>query len=187
MKAIVVLAPGFEEIEAIHAIDILRRARVEVETVSLSENTVVLGSHGVPVVADKTLGESGDVCDAIVLPGGLRGVENMLQSDELIKKVQLYAKNGKYCAAVCAAPLVLKEAGVLSGHRFTCHPVVRDRMGEEVVEAPAVWDGKMVTGRSAGCAQAWALLLVEVLLGGVPESVASGLRCPEDGETVIRV
>lgn len=167
-KILVILSPGFEETEAITVIDVLRRAKLDVTTASLENNQTVLGSHSIAVIADVSLSEvlskATDTFDAIVLPGGMRGVENMLADQRVIDLVSAFAAANKVTAAVCAAPLVLEEAGVLEDHSFTCHPCIFDRITRSKrLEKAAVVDKNVVTGRSAGCALPWAIELAKVL------------------------
>lgn len=178
MKAYIILSPGFEETEAITVIDILRRARIDATTVALNENTAVMGSHGIVVIADATLREiRDDQGDALVLPGGMKGVENMLANESLLALVQKFHDDGKVIAAVCAAPLIPDKLGILGTKSFTCHPCVYDRLQSKgVQDVPTITDGQMVTGRSAGCAMIWSLALVKKLLGDYPDGLLNGLR-----------
>lgn len=185
MKIIVILAPGFEEMEAISAIDILRRAQLDVTTVSLLPNQTVLGSHDIPVIADMSLDdvlqkEPHAWCDALILPGGMRGVENMLSDTRLIDLVKALYDAQKVVAAVCAAPLVLDKAGILQGHAFTCHPCIFDRIRTDGRrEVAAITDRNIVTGRSAGCAMIWAMELTKTLVGS-DDAIRGGLAIIQD-------
>lgn len=182
MKAMVILSPGFEEMEAMAPVDVLRRAGIEAVTCALSENAVVCGSHDIPVVADMVLDEADAASfDCLVLPGGLRGVENMLACPELMALVGKFFNERKLIAAVCAAPLVLERAGVLACHRFVCHPVVRPKIvGESVPDAPYVLDGNLLTGLAAGHALPWAIAIAKKLLGSLPDGLLKGLCLPAD-------
>lgn len=181
MKILVILAPGFEETEAITVIDVLRRAKLEVITASLTSNQTVLGSHHIPIIADLSLD---DACknkntennfEALVLPGGMRGVENLIDDTRILPLVNAFYNNNKFIAAVCAAPLILDKAGILDGHNFTCHPCIFDRIRENGrVLVPAISDRTIVTGRSAGCALPWAIELTKTLTGNT-DAVLSGL------------
>lgn len=173
--AIVILAPGFEETEAVTVIDILRRADISTTTVSLTNNPIVPGSHGISLIADAIFDEIPQNFDALVLPGGLRGVENMLHSPALLNLVQQAARDQKILAAVCAAPLILDALGLLSPHTFTCHPCVHDRLSCPPTNDQATVHNTIVTGRSAGCALPWALTLADTLLGTAPASLRKGL------------
>ena len=176
---LVVLSPGFEEIEAVTVIDILRRAKIDVVTASLEDNPSVKGSHGIIVEADTTLSQINRAdFGTIVLPGGMRGVENMLQSERLKAVIDEMNRNDAVLAAVCAAPLVYDTMGLLEGRRFTCHPCIWDRVSHVAEDVPTLTDGRLVTGRSAGCAMPWSLALVEKLLGELPDGLLKGLRLP---------
>ena len=182
MQAYIILSPGFEEIEAITAIDILRRAGIGATTVSLNENAAVMGSHGIVVMADMVIGELDENAgDALVLPGGMKGVENMLASEALLSLAAKYHASGAVIAAVCAAPLVLDKLGILQAKQFTCHPCVYERLVVKgVQDVPTLTDGQIVTGRSAGCAMIWSLALVKKLLGNYPDGLLRGLRLEKD-------
>lgn len=167
MKIIVPLAEGFEEIEAINVIDILRRADVDVVTAGLKEGLAV-GSHKISVLPDTTL-EKIDYrdFDGLVLPGGAPGFINLGNDERILKMAREMDRAGKVVAAICAAPSVLIKAGVLQGRRATVSP-----SGKAQVEACAkfsedrvVVDGNLVTSRSPGTALEFALKLVEVLAG----------------------
>lgn len=177
---LVVLSPGFEEVEAITVVDLLRRAKIRVTTASLEDARTVMGSHGIFVTSDMTLKEAENLdFTGIVLPGGMRGVENMLGDDRLLGLVTKFNDAGKILAAVCAAPLILDKTGILKGEHFTCHPCVHERIQQEGLEkTPSCISGRIVTGRSAGCAMVWSLELIKVLLGEIPEAVLNGLRQP---------
>lgn len=181
-NALVILSPGFEETEAVTVIDILRRASIPVTTASLSDNQAVKGSHGITVMADTQLSSTDtSLYNVLILPGGLQGVENMLASQEILHLViDIYRREG-ILAAVCAAPLVLDAAGVLDHTAFTCHPTVRHRISDHsnLKPEPFVCSGRIITGRSAGCALNWAIALTEHLMGKVPEAFYAGLNSAE--------
>ena len=163
----VLLGTGFEEIEALTPVDLLRRAGVEVRTVGLN-GKIVTGSHAIGVEADITIGEL-DVRDAemLVLPGGLGGVASIRGCGKALEAVKAVYDSGKYVAAICAGPTVLADLGLLTGVRATCYPGQIPKMGDaQVVENSAcVTDGKIITGTSAGTAVPFALALIEALRG----------------------
>ncbi len=176
---LIVLSPGFEEIEAITAIDILRRAGIKVTTAAIGQNTTVTGSHNIPVEADALLsGICADDFSVLVLPGGMRGVENMIMCGQLQDIVRAMHQKNAILAAVCAAPLVFDRLGLLENHEFTCHPCIWDRISHPAQDVPTVTDDAFVTGRSAGCAMPWSLALVKKLLGELPDKLLPGLRLP---------
>jgi len=164
MKVLVPLAGGFEEIEAVTIIDILRRAAIDVTTVSLRDNPVK-GSHGISVTADKSIDEvkPGDY-QCIILPGGMPGSANLKKNNDILRLLREISENGGWIAAICAAPIVLSAAGLLKGKTATCFPgYEKDLDGAIISDEPVVVDGKLITGKGAGCAIPFALRLVEVL------------------------
>jgi 4-methyl-5(b-hydroxyethyl)-thiazole monophosphate biosynthesis len=165
-KAIVFLADRFEEVEAITPIDYLRRAGVELTTVSISGNKIVTGSHKVQVTADKTLAEADGVWDALLLPGGMPGAANLAASAELGKRLTEQAAAGRIVGAICASPaLVLAPLGLIEGRRFTCYPGMEEGVSGGVwVEDRVVIDGNIVTSRGAGTAADWAIALISLLV-----------------------
>lgn len=166
MKIIVPLADGFEEIEAVTIMDVLRRAGISVTSVFLRENPVI-GSHNIPVTADKNInGISAADYDSIVLPGGMPGSSNLKEDGRVIALIRDIHSRGRYIAALCAAPLVLGHAGVLKGIRATCYPGFEPQMtGAIPVPEPVVRDGQVITGKGPGCAIPFALALVEAFAG----------------------
>ena len=163
----ILLGTGFEEIEALAPVDLLRRAGVEVTTVGLN-GKIVYGSHRICVQADITIDEL-DISDAemIVLPGGLGGVASIRGCDKALEAVKAVAAAGKYVAAICAGPTVLADLGLLTGVNATCYPGQIPNMKDALVvpNAACVTDGKIITGTSAGTAVPFALALIEALKG----------------------
>lgn len=162
----VLLGTGFEEVEAIAPVDLLRRAGVSVLTVGV-DGKAVTGSHGITVEADITL-EQMDLTDLemIVLPGGLGGVATARSSQAALDALRFAYENNKFVAAICAGPTVLAELGIIGDRRATCYPGCETGMGNAaMVEAACVTDGKLITGASAGCAIPFALGLIEALKG----------------------
>ena len=165
-KVLVPLAEGFEEIEAVTIIDILRRAGAEVVVASLNKE-VVKGSHGISICSDNLLDRI-DVEDfhMIVLPGGMPGMENLRRSGEVIRVIQELSGAEKFTAAVCASPVVLEEAGITEGKTVTSHPAhAKFMLKADYTGNRVEVDGKMVTGQAAGSAMEFAFKLVEVLFG----------------------
>ncbi len=163
----VLLGTGFEEVEAITPVDLLRRAGIPVLTVGVT-GKVVTGGHNIPVEADILL-EQMDLTDLemIVLPGGLGGVASARSSRQALDALQFTWDNGKYVAAICAGPTVLADLGITDGKQATCYPGCEAGMGsaQMLTGAACVQDGKLITGTSAGCAIPFALKLIEVLKG----------------------
>lgn len=166
MKAIMLLGTGFEPLEAVAPCDILRRGGVEVVLASIGAQLVTAG-HGVRIMADSTLDEvNADEADMVILPGGLGGVEAILASDAALELVRRVHARGGYVAAICAAPTVLAALGLLEGKKATCYPGMEDRMAGALMQpCGTVWDGKILTGRAAGSAAEFGLLLLAALRG----------------------
>ena len=169
-RVLVPLAPGFEEIEAVTVIDILRRAEIEVVVAGIEEGPI-RASRGVTIVPDTVLEKvQNEVFDMIVLPGGLAGTER-LKTDARVKRlIEAGVRNKKFTAAICAAPAILSEMGMIEGKRVTSHPSVKSRVrGGTYSDERVVIDGLVVTSRAPGTAMEFALKLVELLAG--PEKV----------------
>ena len=162
----VLLGTGFEEVEAIAPVDLLRRAGISVLTVGVDGKTVT-GGHGISVEADITL-EQLDLTDLemIVLPGGLGGVATARSSQAALDALTFAYENNKYVAAICAGPTVLAELGIIGSRNATCYPGCESGMAEAAIrETACVTDGKLITGASAGCAIPFGLALIEALKG----------------------
>ncbi len=160
----VFLAKGFEELEALAPVDVLRRAGVEVKTVGVTGKRVS-GSHGISVNCDITINEAVfDDLDGIILPGGLPGATN-LEADETVQKFIDYAcENGKIIGAICAAPMILGHKGLLRGKNAVCYiGFEKELVGAHILDRPAVRDGNIVTGWGAGGAMDFALAYLEAI------------------------
>jgi len=165
-KAMIILADGFEEVEAITPIDVLRRAGVDVTVVGMLGNYVT-GAHGLKVSVDKRLidVESDlDNYDALILPGGYPGYENLMKSQSVLKITDRFGKSGKIVAAICGAPLILARLGLLKDRKATAYPGF-EKQFDRPRDDPVVVDGNYITSRGPGTAMAFALKIVEVLLG----------------------
>ena len=166
-KVVVCLAEGFEEIEAIGTIDILRRAGIEAEIASVSGSQTVTGAHQIRVQADRLI-EKTDFSDTdmIVLPGGMPGAQHLKEHKLLREKLLAFNKKGKLLAAICAAPMVLGDLGILDKKKVTCYPGFENHLGSAYVTAEAVVeDQNIITGRGPGLVFEFALKLVEKLSG----------------------
>ena len=164
MKVLVPLAEGFEEIEAVTVIDILRRAGIETVTAALKSNPVT-GAHNIPVTSDILLNEDSDF-DAIILPGGMPGSANLKNDHRIIDIINKISNKGGLTAAICAAPIVLSAAGILKNKKFTCFPGYEGDITEGIhLNEKVVTDGSIITGIGAGCAPLFALAVVEFLKG----------------------
>lgn len=176
----VFFATGFEEVEAIAPIDILRRANVEVRMISVTGEKVVKGSHGIEIVTD-SLFEETDFSDGelLILPGGMPGTLNLEAHSDLAELLQFYFQKGKMLAAICAAPMVLGKLGLLNGQRATCYPSFEEYLlGAEFSEDRVVVSENIITSRGAGTAMEFGLALVEKLKGvDEAKKLAEGMLC----------
>lgn len=166
-KVLVVLAEGFEEIEAITPIDVLRRAGLEVTIAGVGGHQIT-GSHGITVETDTTIEEIEELPDAIVLPGGMPGAENLSKSETLMALLKSMDGEGRQIGAICAAPAVaLASTGILDGRKATCFPGFESRFGQAIVFSPdrVVVDGNITTSRGPGTALEFALALAGRLAG----------------------
>jgi 4-methyl-5(b-hydroxyethyl)-thiazole monophosphate biosynthesis len=167
-RVLVPLANGCEEIEAVTIIDLLRRAGIEVVSAGLTDGPVT-ASRGVVLVPDRPLDAVlGEDFDMIVLPGGLPGADHLDADPRIHRLLQRMAEQGRYTAAICAAPKVLLNAGLLDNHRATAYPgvIASDQTGSARIGGEAVVvDDKVVTSRGPGTAMDFALTLIEQLLG----------------------
>ena len=168
-KAYIFLTTGFEEIEAICIIDILRRAGVNVETVSITNYKKILGAHNITILADTPIFEKINLLDGdmLILPGGQPGTKNLNTCEKLKKLIQTYHDQNKYIAAICAAPLVFGEMGLLKGKRATCYPGYEGLLlgAEFAGNERVVVDGNIITSKGVGTAIEFSLKLVELLVG----------------------
>ena len=175
----IILGKGFEEAEAIIPCDLLRRAGVEVQFAAISDGQLsVVGRHGISVNADCCLDDMELwKTDMIVLPGGLGGVESILNCPKALLAVKSVYERGNYVAAICAAPTVLAKLGLLDGKKATCYPGMEDEMGAAVMcDEDTMCDGNVITGRAAGTAFAFGLKLVSVLCSEeISRKIATGV------------
>lgn len=172
MNLVMILAPGVEELEAIGTADVLKRLGIEVTLAGLDADAVT-GSHNFTVSADAKLAELDiDKFDGVILPGGLPGSTNLLNSELVINWVREMFRNGKITAAICAAPIVLAKAGVLNSGKFTMYPGFDSYLGGlKYTDAPAEKDGCVVTGKGPGAVFAFA--------AKIAEAAGSGAKIPE--------
>ena len=172
-KVAVMLANGFEEIEALTVVDVLRRANITCEMVGLEDK--VTGSHGIQVIPDSVFEEDLSDYDLVVLPGGMPGSANLRDNEVLIDELQGLNQAGKKLAAICAAPIVLNRAGLLSDKKFTCYDGVQEQIADgSYIKETVVVDGNIITSRGPATALAFSYHLVEIL-GGDAESLRKGM------------
>ena len=164
-KALVVLADGFEDVEAVTVVDVLRRGGVEVVTAALGEGPEVRSAHGVRMLADAPFEEAEkDDFDAIVLPGGGEGTENLRASSPLLERLRRQKAEGRLLCAICAAPTVLVDAGVLDeGQHVTCYPTCALDLDRPCAGVPVVADGAVITGQAPGASMLFALVVLQAL------------------------
>lgn len=164
-KVCVFFGTGFEEIEALTVVDILRRQGIETKMVSVMEEKTVMGSHQIPVVTDCLIKDVDfEQEDVLILPGGLAGTKNLEACGALMEQVDAFAAAGKTVCAICAAPSILGHRGILKGKRAIAYPGFEEQLeGAEIVKAAAVRDGNIITGRGMGCSIAFALEILAYL------------------------
>jgi 4-methyl-5(b-hydroxyethyl)-thiazole monophosphate biosynthesis len=169
------LANGFEEIEALYTVDVLRRAGVDIKTVGVGDKTIT-GSHGIAVLCDATTSEiePTDELEMVILPGGLPGSTN-LDSDACVDKfISFASENGKFICAICAAPFILGKRGILKGKRAICYPGFENQLdGATIVDDGCVRDGNIITGRAMGSADDFAFTILSALRG---EEIATKIK-----------
>ena len=177
-KVALFLANGFEEIEALATVDILRRAEIPVQTISITGSHVVTGAHDIPVTADTTFNKANfsDV-EVLVLPGGMPGAKHLNEHEGLKKLIIEFNEKGSLIAAICAAPMVLGGLGLLDGKKATCYPGFEPRLtGAKITSGSTVTDGNITTGKGPGFAFDFALSLVEQIAGlSTRQEVQNGL------------
>lgn len=175
------LAEGFEEIEAITPMDVLRRAGLDLQTVSISSDFMVTGAHGIPVVADLLFEEVNEAnAEMLVLPGGMPGATNLDAHEGLSKLIMNFAHAGKPLSAICAAPLVFGKRGLLKGKKATCYPGFEGYLeGADYTAALVQTDGNIITGKGPGAAMEFAFAIVEKYCGAAKvEELKQGMMIP---------
>lgn len=165
MKIYMFLAEGFEEVEAIAPLDILRRAGLDVITVGIG-GVAVTGAHGITVMADIDESEAEDTPDAVILPGGMPGTLNLDASKTVESLTLSTSAAGGYVCAICAAPRVLGRLGLLCGKRFTCYPGTEELVKNGIhTDERVTVDGKIITAKGMGCGVELGLALVALFCG----------------------
>ena len=187
-RVLLPLPEGFEEIEAVTVVDLLRRAGIEVHTASLAGRQVT-GSHGIRIEADVTL-DAADAADydMIVLPGGMPGADHLKNDARVVSLLRRFAATGRYTAAICAAPGVLAHAGLLEGRTATSFPgFLRpdSAPGLTLTDAAVVIDGTVITSRGPGTAIEFSLALIELLVGRETALAVGGRLQRSGARTVI--
>jgi 4-methyl-5(b-hydroxyethyl)-thiazole monophosphate biosynthesis len=167
MKLAVFFANGFEEVEALTVVDICRRADYTVTMVSVEEQEEVIGSHGIAVKTDQKIHDLDvQTLDMLVLPGGKVGVERLKNCDLLMEQLEEFNRQKKWIGAICAAPSILGERGILQGVKACSHPDFEEKLaGAQVSRQDAVIDGHIITSRGMGTSIAFALSIVTCFSG----------------------
>lgn len=169
MKVLVFLADGFEEVEALTVVDYLRRVEnIKVDTVSITNTLEVLGAHNIEVKADKMIDYLQDIelYDAVVIPGGMPGATNLRDHKDVIRIIKEIDQSGKLVAAICAGPIVLEKAKVITGKKVTSYPgFEKDLPNSNYKEDDIVWDGNIITARGPAKAEDFAIEIVQYLVG----------------------
>jgi 4-methyl-5(b-hydroxyethyl)-thiazole monophosphate biosynthesis len=165
-NVIILLAEGFEEVEAITPIDYLRRAGIDVTIAAIDNNLSVKGARGITVNADALLKDLNQSWDAVIIPGGMPGATNIAASAEAAALITKMAANGKLVCAICASPaVVLAPLGLLSGKTFTCYPSMEKTVQDGAwTDHPVAIDGNIITSRGPGTAGAFAIAIIGKLL-----------------------
>lgn len=177
-RALVPAANGFEDIEAVTVVDVLRRGGVNVVVASIHDTLDVEGAHGLRARADALLADvAGEDFDAIVLPGGGVGTENLKNSDLLMRTLVRHRERGGLLCAICAGPTVLQEAGLISPmHYATCYPTCQMELNCNWANEPVVEHDRIITGQAPGSAMIFSLVVLKALAGeAMAKKVARGL------------
>ena len=164
----IILADGFEEMEALAPVDLLRRVDIDVATVSLTDDLMVQGGHGISVKADVTLEQVDfEVLEMLVLPGGMGGVNTIAETPAAMELIQKVWNTEKKLAAICAAPKLLAALGIINGLSVVCHPSVNNEImnagGRVLFNKQATCDKNLITGKAAGSSIEFALELVAAM------------------------
>ena len=178
MKALIHLAPGFEEIEAINIVDVLRRADIDTQMVSINNEIQITGAHNITVSADTFLKNADyENADILILPGGMPGTKNLAECPELLEKIETQYSKGKWIAAICAAPLVFGRMGLLKGITATCYPSFEPELkGATLSDDKVVVCENVITGKGPGVTIEFALEIVKQLKGEeLKAQLAAGL------------
>ena len=171
------LAEGFEEIEALTQIDLLKRVGIEIKSVGIGGG-IITGAHGIPVICDMTMDDFSDnTPELIILPGGMPGVTNLYGCEKLLSVVENSFKKGLFIAAICAAPLILGRLGISEGKNMVCYPGFEDELkGATIKDVPVVRDGNIITAKAAGSAILFAHEIISALSGNIPaDKVLDGI------------
>ncbi len=177
-KVVIFLANGCEEVEALTPVDVLRRAGVDVVTVSISDSLTVVGGHNISIAADLLFEDVNfDDVNMVVLPGGLGGRNNLMAHSGVVDVCKQFNEEGKFVTSICASPSVLGENGILMGRKAICYPGFELQLkGAEIINENVVKDNNIITSKGPATALEFSLKLAEVLVGrNKAEEVAKGM------------
>lgn len=162
-KTAILFANGYEEVEALTVVDLLRRAQIGCDIISVENTGEVAGSHGISIRADKKFPETDfSRYDGVILPGGMPGTNNLAANEQVLELLRSFSAGGKLTAAICAAPTVLAKAGLLEGRKAVCYPGMEEQLtGAKVSFDPVAVDGTVITSRGVGTAIPFALAIVQ--------------------------
>ncbi len=178
-KCAIFLADGFETCEGLITVDLLRRASLDIDTVSMNESLTVTTSHGISLQADRVFSETDPKdYDVLIIPGGKQGTANLEASEELREAMRSHLESGKLTCAICAAPSILGHMGLLKGKKYTCFPTFDEAgFGGEYQMELAVTDGNLITGRGMGATIEFARhILMKTVSEEVLKSVQNGIQ-----------
>lgn len=166
-KTAILFTNGYEEVEALTVVDLLRRAKIGCEILSVADSGQVTGSHGISIGADRNFsGTDFSQYDGVILPGGMPGTTNLAADERVLALLRSFAAAGKLTAAICAAPTVLAKAGLLEGKKAVCYPGMEEQLtGAKVSFDPVAVDGTVITSRGLGTAIPFALSIVQYFEG----------------------
>ena len=175
MNLLLLLANGFEEIEALGTLDLLRRGNVSVTTCTLNRTPLTLGAHNIAVEAELCLTELDSTqYDGVILPGGMGGSQALAATHGVLELLRDYQQQNKWICAICAAPaLVLTAADIIQNRKVTCYPAPEfiETLGDHYVDTPAVTDGKLITAAGPGCFTDFAKAIMDAVAPGQSEGV----------------
>ena len=166
-QALIFLAPGYEEVEMLTVVDLLRRADISIDMVSVTDDLMVCSSHNVTIKADCLFADADfDDAQMIILPGGIPGTPNLLAYAPLTEQIKKFKAEGKWLSAICAAPTVFDSLGLFEGCKATCYPSFADKLEDaQYVKQPVVVDGIFTTSRGAGTTIEFAAAIIERFKG----------------------
>jgi len=176
-KVAVMFATGFEEVEALTVVDIMRRANITCDMISITkENLSVLGSHNIEVKCNKVISDELKDYDLIVLPGGMPGATNLRDNEEVIDLIKYFNNNNKLVAAICAAPIILAKADIIKDRNITSYPGFEEELkGCNYKEDRVVVDNNIITSRGPATAMEFSYKLLEVLGNDSYKSLSKGM------------